>query len=227
MIFYHSFKRRTLPLPYSWYIGVWLVKLVGWLSCYIPPSSQGPWNFKSFNVVRLQFQTSGDQSSHMKNPYDLNDGWFPPWLSEKLKPAESANGRSVNIVSTCLTEVGNMLVVFVIIVAVFGCVMLCDGCSSSRRRLLSPILEGELVNLSLFQVSELKGLASRQCFGHMPCYIHVDCQGLWVLDSWASENATFKPTNVGRLWPWELVERLWLHERTDKSYQVKSNIHYL
>ena len=131
------------------------MKLVGWLSCYIPPSSQGPWNFKSFNVVRLQFQTSGDQSSEMKNPYDLNDGWFPPWLSEKLKSVESANGRSVNIVSTWSHRswkyVGRIR-------HHSGSIWLCDGCSSSRRRLLSPILEVELVNFSLFQLVNSKAL---------------------------------------------------------------------
>lgn len=35
----------------------------------------------------------------------------------------------------------------------------------------------------------------------------------------------FKPTDVGRLWPWELVERLWLHENGQViSSQIKCTL---
>ena len=109
----HPYLTADIPVRGSW--NWW-----GDLAVYIPPSSQGPLNFKSFNVIRFQLTNL----LNWKNPHE----------------------------------------VFVIIVAVVGCVM------------VEPL--------------QLNDLASRQCFGHMPrCYIQVDCQGSWVFDSWTSENA--------------------------------------
>lgn len=103
-----------------------------------------------------------------------------------------------------------------------GSSWLCDGWTASTQWPCQPPVFRP--HAPLLYPSWLSGFMSFWFLNFREC---KQCYDNLYIDRAPVHHGKFKPTDVGRLWPWELVERLWLHERTDKSYRVKSNVHYL
>lgn len=186
-------QRTTSPLPYSWYTGVWLVKLVGWLSCLHPTLIA---RSLKFQVIQCD-QISVDQSSQLKIPaWSIRHDSGSSWLCDDCS---SSIGKLLNSTLFQSTELNH-----------FNSMTLPAASVSAT----CPVAISKLtVRVHEFLILELHGM-------------QASYDNLYI-DRAPVHHGRFKPTDVYRLWPWELVERLRLHERTNKSYRVKSNVHYL